>query len=234
MLINFTPTLIWAVGSGLSVCLGLGLFLVTTRRLWSLDYWRLSITPLWLWLGSVSMLMVVEQSWARWTIVLGAPLLIGLFLDQARQYHRQPTLYQPYSLEHLSGTANILAIFAVFASLYGVRLWLGLSWIFLIPVSLSAVALLTHQTFWVNKIDHRTSGRWLAAISLIIPELFIAVGFLPTGYLVNALIVAAGFYLVVNLGRLSLLKSVTRRALSQYLSISIAVIALALLTARWI
>src|SRR3989338_2537872 len=97
VLINFNPNLIWLIGTSLSVCLGLCLFWVTTRRLWSLDFWRLSITPLWLWLGSLTMLIVVEQAWARWIIAVGTPLLIGLFLDQARQFHGQPADYQPYS-----------------------------------------------------------------------------------------------------------------------------------------
>ncbi len=233
-LISSKPALIWLLGMGLTVGLGLGLFVITTRRLWSLDFWRMSITPIWLWLGSLSMLIVVEQNWARWLIIIAAPLLIGIILDQIRLFYHRPAAYQPYALEHLSGTANLITIFAVCASLYGLRLLLGLPWILLIPLSLCAIALLTYQTFWVNKIDHRQSWRWLAGISLVIPELFVVVGFLPTGYLVSGLVITAGFYLAVNLGRLTLLNSINRRVLSQYVTVSVTVMVMVLLTARWI
>jgi hypothetical protein len=170
----------------------------------------------------------------RWALALAVPFIEGFYLRQLYLYHHAPHEYQPYALEHVSSALNIFVAFLAFSSLYGLKLFLGLGWTLLLPLCIGLVVTLTYQTFWVQKLSERQGLFWVLTIGIVLPEIFISLGFLPTSHLVNGLVMAVVFYLAVIFSRLALRNSLKRTVLLREFGVAFGLVLVVFLTARWV
>lgn len=233
-ILQLVPNLLFPLAFSLVLILGLILFVVSGQRLWSATFWALLITPFWLLVSSVSLIMIVESSFVRWLLVLAIPCLEALYLRQLFLYRYQTTSYQAYSLENYSVTLNVLVAFFGFSSLFGLKLFLGLGWSVLVPLCIALVVTIMYQSLWVQKMSNAQGVFWLLGIGIVLPEIFVSLGFLPTSHFVDGLIMAILFYLVFRLSRLALDKSFERRLIIRHVAVSFTLIIITLVTARWV
>ncbi len=232
--IILSPKFLLPIAVSAVLVFGLAQYLISGQRLWSLTFWALFVTPFWLLVSSFGMLAILESPMIRWALALGIPFVEGFYLRQLFLYHRAPENYQPYALEHFSSALNIIVAFLAFSSLYGLKLFLGLGWALLVPLCVSLVVTLTYQTFWVQKMSERRALLWILIIGIVIPEVFVSLGFLPTSHLVNGLIMAIFFYLAVVFSRSVLKQSLERKTLLREFGVGFGLVTLVLLTARWV
>lgn len=233
-LVQFFPTLLFPIAISLAVLLGLCTYFIIGAKLWSPTFWALFITPFWLLVSSIALLMILESTLIRWVIALIVPSLEGFYLRQLFLYFRFPEKYQAHALENLSSALNVIVAFFAFSSLYGLRLFLGLGWALLLPVCIGIVATTAYQSFWVQKISNREGLLWLIGIGLLLPEMFIVIGFLPTNNIVNGQVMAICVYLVFTISRLAIRHNSDKRLVIRHASLAFCLLLITLLTAQWV
>jgi len=233
-LIQFFPTLLFPIALSLAVLLGLGTFFIIGAKLWSPTFWALFITPFWLLVSSIALLMILESPLIRWVVALLIPCLEGFYLRQLSVYFHFPEKYQTHALENLSNALNVIVAFFAFSSLYGLKLFLGLGWVLLVPLCVGIVVTIAYQSFWVQKIANKEGALWLIGIGLLLPEMFIVIGFLPTSNIVSGQVMAICFYLIFTISRLAIRHNFDRRLVLRHASLAFCLVIMTLLTAQWV
>jgi hypothetical protein len=161
-------------------------------------------------------------------------LLLYLFLQQILNYFYFSLKYQPYTLESFSFYINIVSIFFVATTLYGAIMFLQYNRFVIAGIGLFIFGLSVYQILWVNKISWMKSNLFLFAIPLTLAELFIAISYLPTTYLVDGVVVAIFFYMMIGLTRLFLLEQLNKKNVAVQLAFGALALAVVLATASWI
>jgi len=209
-------------------------YLVVGKKINQLYFWVMLLPPFWLIVASVSLMVIAEAEIFRWAIAIFTPLVIGFFYRQVYIYNFAPEQYQPYALENLSVSINIFIVFLAASSLFGFRLFLGLSWTMLLGIFVLIVLTLTYQTLWAHKLSHKQMVWWLLSSVALLGQLFIAMGYLPVQYIVSGIIIAIAFYLFIGLNRLVIRQAFRRRLVAQQVILSSVLTLVVLITARWI
>lgn len=183
--------------------------------------------------GTYFLIFFVEGSVIR-QFLIALALIINLFyITNIYYYHFQTEKYQVNALQNISSFLNLISIFTISSVGFSLILYLGWpSWLISLGVALASAGL-CFQTYWVNKIIGQSAILFAGITGLIGGEVFWAVTFLPTSFLVNGAVVTVINYSVVNLARYYLMDKLQARVIWRYLIISVIVLSLTLATARW-
>ncbi|MFA6391518.1 MAG: hypothetical protein WCW66_02015 [Patescibacteria group bacterium] len=198
------------------------------------EIWQFLVPPVFLIGSSYILLFFVEGTLYAQLFILFVIFLFWIFIENTFLFLYQPVKYQPYALENISAYVNLVAVFFMAASFHSSIIFLGtsgsISTIFVFIFTLVLVI----QMLWINKIVPR--GNYIVAVvlALLVAEIFWATVFLPSGYLVSGLIVAISYYFLVGIFRYWLLKSLDRKVFKRYIIISVSVLVVIALSARWI
>ncbi|MFH1456704.1 MAG: hypothetical protein ABIF17_01155 [Patescibacteria group bacterium] len=173
----------------------------------------------------------------RWSLkqIIIAVVFVGLliFWGNMVSFLWNKARYIPYALENISSYMNLLAAFFIFVSSFNFFI-LGVGRIrYLMFLIFITVLALSWQTLWINKIEHESRKYFPYIFALIFIELFWVMHYLPTSYLVTAIILTTVFYSINNVTRYHLLDNLTNKVIIRYTVISTLVIVSALLTASW-
>lgn len=232
-LMAWQPANIIFIGSSLLVLM---MFLLT-RLLgyeWkSPSFWIFFLSPLALVFSAVLFLLFTEGVYMIWAIGLLTTFLTFIYLENLFTFYYLPANYQPYALEYMSLAIYLCLVFFLSSGLYAMKLFLLLP--FWIPgIILFSVALLTCiGMFWVSKVNISTSIHYTIAGAIAIAQLYIAIGMLPTGFIVNGALLAIMFYVYLGLSRAHVLEKLTRKVLMRYVVTGTVFSGMMLLTAQW-
>lgn len=191
------------------------------------------LTPLMLSNAVFGFLLFQENITVKHTIIFIICFLNWIFLNNLSVFYYNYKAYFVYSLENISGFINIIALFFLYVSVYAFYI-LSISqlrWLMLL-VFVATLAL-TWQTLWVNKVNSQRTRflPWVSAIMLT--EIFWVCHYWPTSFYVNGLMLIIIYYVVINLGRLYFLDTLTKKNTLRYLISSCIIIAVILATAQW-
>jgi hypothetical protein len=198
------------------------------------QFWHLLGTPM-LFLGSsYAFLFFLEQPYALILLGVVTVLLLTLFTEHIFSYIHLPTLYQPFSIEHLGQLTNILALFFLSSVGFGLRLFLQAP-LWLLGVAFFLLSwFVVYGTLWASKVEPKRAKPYAIAGAILTTELFVAISFLPSGFYTNAAFIALTFYIFLGLTRANALHRLNKTITRRYLLIFILLASLIVFTSQWL
>ena len=189
--------------------------------------------PLVFLFASFSLLLFLESIFAQWSLAVVSTSFLFFFVEHVFHYLHLPARYQAYTIEHLSLVLSVLSIFFLSASGFGLRLFLNLS-LWMLVLSFFALALFViFGMLWVSKVDAKKAWPYAFAGTVLATEIFAVTMYLPTGFYVNASLVALFFYLFLGLTRAHFLDQLSTLLVKRYLMIASFLLIAILGTAQW-
>jgi len=184
--------------------------------------------------STIIYLLVLSNAWLVQGLAIFAAVFIYLYLNSIFLYHHLPALYKSFQIENISSYGNFLAVFFLSSALYGLQSFLG--WpVWLIMLLLTIFFLLAiYQVNWANKIAIADSSAHIFVHTLILVELAWTLSFLPLGFNILGLMLAASYYVLAGISRHFLQGSLDGKVVKTYLGIAALCVIIILLSARWI
>ena len=140
---------------------------------------------------------------------------------------------QPNSLPNISANFSFLSWFFMLAAVYGLQLFLDLSYWVLIIILIILSLLTTYQYLWINNLRGRENYIFVFLSTFIVSQLAWSVYFLPFDYNSLGIIMALVYYVFLNLVRLYLSHSWNKKNLQSLLVFAGTIMLLVLLTLKW-
>ena len=199
--------------------------------------WRLlqfSLAPLIFYVAGFWFAMFLQRTWIYHTFAILGAVVFWMYFEQALLYFHYPLKYFPYTLENFAYYMGLLAFFFLVSGLFGFAILLQLKVWFLAVLAALGTFIINFEIFWNQKIELRKSRIFNFVITLIVVEFFVALGFLPTGYYVNAAVLSIFYYVLMGLSKSALTGYLTRRSVLMHVFIAAACLLLVLFSAQWI
>ena len=212
----------------------LSLWQMTGRQVHKAAFWNFFITPIMAVNSGWSLLIFLESPSTQQLVAFVTTAAVWIFLKVTFLYFSFRPKYEAHSLENISSYLNLITIFLFSSNAFNVIVLLR------VPVWQAALGcvllfgLLSYQLFWISDITFRASWRSVLAITLVGAEFFLALSYLPTSVYVNGLMITLGYYAMTGLARNWLLNIREGRVVLRYLLISFSILAILLLTAKWV
>lgn len=207
-------------------------FLLESRKKESwLNY---SILPIVFFTGLTVFSTMVSSSLLVQLLIIINTIFLYFYFRTIYYYLVKTKLYQPNSLQNISSYGNFLAFYFIASSVYGLQVFMGISiWILMI-FTLGAIAIITYQVLWVNKVDLEPGAVYILIICLALTEIAWAASFLTLSFYILGLILAVSYYILIGLVRFYLLGRLSKSLVKIYLIFGLSSIIIVLLTAKWI
>jgi len=200
------------------------------------SWWSLWLLPF-LFLNSVVVytILIPQDIWFnKFFIQTLFLLIIGFnfsYFKQSYNYVFHPE--QPNNLSSLSANFISLSWFFWLSGIYGLQLFLDLSYWILILVLIVWATLSTYQYLWVNKFKGKDNYIFVFLSAFIVAQMAWSVYFLPFDYSSLGIIMALAYYVFLNLMRLHLGNSWNKKDLKLLLTFAGVIMLLVLLTLKW-
>ena len=191
------------------------------------------LTPLVLCNAVFGFLLFQENTLIKQTIIFITCFFSWLFLHNLSVFYYNYKAYFVYSLENISGFINLLALFFLYVSVFAFYILSVSRLRWLIALVFCITLALAWQTLWVNKVSSLRTRYLPWASAIITTEMFWVCHYWPTSFYVNGLILIIVYYVIINLGRLYFLDSLTKKHTWRYLASSSLIVAAILATAQW-
>ncbi len=140
---------------------------------------------------------------------------------------------QPNNMLALSSNFSFLSWFFLLSAVYGLQLFLNLSYWILVVVLIVLSLVTTHQYLWVNNLRGKDNYIFVFLSAFIVAQLAWSIYFLPFDYNSLGMMMALIYYVFLNLIRLYLNHNWNRKNLKSLLVFSGVIMLLILLTLKW-
>ncbi|MDP3964667.1 MAG: hypothetical protein Q8Q20_03370 [bacterium] len=214
--------------------LGVVVFSVITKRPRQSEQFIFFLNALLFNISALAFIYFIQGELYRHIIIAGVTALNVIYLHHLFNYHFRTDRYQLNALQNVSSYINLSSAFTGSAVLFSLIIYLAWpAWTTTI-ILWALATLLSFQTTWMHKIKFSTSMYFALISGLVLTEVYWVVSFLPSSFLVNALIVTVVYYAMVNIGRYYLSGRIHRAVIIRYFVISVTVLVLTVVTARWV
>lgn len=196
-------------------------------------FWIFLLTPFYLLATSIFFYLFLEGDSARMILALFTVGGIWIYLENLFTFYHLPGSYQAYALEYLSLALYIGSVFFFASGAYAAQLFL------LLPVWVPALAVFwvmlgtSISVFWVSKVTLEVSIKYAVAGAICLTQLYIALAYLPTSFLLNATAFAVMYYVFLGLARAHVLHKLNNTVLVRYAGAGAAFLVLLFTTATW-
>lgn len=197
-------------------------------------FWNFLLTPLFLVLSGAAFFLFLETSSAMFTLLGIVSVLELVYAEHLFYYFHRPSEYRVYTIERISLMLSIVIVFLLASALFGLLMLVNVPLWSLAPVFFLAAAFLVYAILWVSKVDPARAPAYAVAGGLLLTQVFIALSFLPIGYMTNAALLTAFFYFFLGVSRADFLGRLTRRVFVRYLFFTIVVLMMILTTTKWV
>lgn len=140
---------------------------------------------------------------------------------------------QENNLPNLAANFSFLSWFFALSAVYGLQLFLDLSYWVLLLVLIILAILSTYLNLWVNRLFSKKQAIFMFLAAFIVAQLAWAVYFLPFDYNSLGLIIALAYYVIWNLIRFYLSHNWNKKNLRSLLVFAGLIMLLVLLTVKW-
>jgi hypothetical protein len=140
---------------------------------------------------------------------------------------------QPNNLPDLSSNFSFLSWFFLLSAVYGLQLFLDLSYWILILVLIILALLTTYQYLWINNLKGKENHILIFLSAFVVAQLAWSVYFLPFDYNSLGIIMALIYYVFLNLMRLYLGHNWYKKNLQSLLVFAGLIMLFVLLTLKW-
>jgi hypothetical protein len=231
--IIFRPTVIWVLG-GLLIVITAATTVIISHSDTRGGRWHFSVLAAIFSFSVVVFLLLLQTSLLKQFHIGGALALWWLWSEQLYRFGYSPQQYIPFSVANVTSVATVLTSFYIISSAFALKLLLGYpTWFLTIIIGFMGF-LFTIEVIWSEKLSPKRYWLLPLSVSIIAAELFWALHYLPSSYLVNGLLLTVILYVAVNMGRFSLKRELTTPMIRRYLLIGLFVIVLTVVSARWV
>ncbi|MBI5405036.1 MAG: hypothetical protein HY976_02320 [Candidatus Kerfeldbacteria bacterium] len=185
-------------------------------------------------LGTSFLEFFLSAGWLRHVIAGLTAVTLWVFLEEAYRYIYQPERYHRHALDHLGALLGVAAITSAMAGIFGLRIFLTVRLIVLLPATFFLVAITTAAVLATHPMPIKKLIVATVFFGIIVTEVAWAVLYLPTHYWVNALFVAIPFYVALHLVRHEISGTLTRRHIRRYAVVALTAIIIVASTAQWV
>ncbi|MEI7620165.1 MAG: hypothetical protein WCJ57_01175 [Candidatus Falkowbacteria bacterium] len=140
---------------------------------------------------------------------------------------------QPNNLPNISANFSFLSWFFMLSAIYGLQLFLNLSYWILIIVLIVSALLTTYQYLWINNLRGKENYIFVFLSAFVVSQLAWSAYFLPFDYNSLGIIMALIYYVFLNLTRLYLSHNWNKKNLQSLLIFAGTIMLLVLLTLKW-
>lgn len=229
-LVLIQPALFYPVAGALAGLLLLVIFIVILPN-FSPQYF---IAPIIFLLGGFILLVILRELYLYHIFLLAFCLALLLFLRGLYFFWHDKEKYPTSFLENMSDFLGLTAVFFIASGAYSLFIFLTIPLYIILPGLLLIVGLLLFNFYWLYRIEFGRSWRYIVIGLLILGESSLVLSFLPTNFYVSGIILTLGYYLFTGLSRRSLLGSLGRETVRNYVLTSSIIIILVLGTAQWL
>lgn len=198
------------------------------------QFWHLMGTPLLFLLSSFGPFFLLESLISKATLAVCVVSILFLFVEHVFSFTHLPVVYQPFTLEYLSGLLHILSVFFLSVLGFGLSLFLQTPLWMLSLIFFLILFFIVYGTLWVGKVDPHRARPYAFVGAVLMSELFAALSFLPTGFYSNAAFLALGVYVFLGLSRAHALHKLSREVLRRYIIVFVVLTLVITLTSQWI
>ncbi len=218
----------------LVVCVSILLSRLLEWKVNTFQFWNFFGTPILFLISCVGMVFLLEQYFLIITIAVFSTFLLTLFVEYVFQYTHLPSSYQPYSLEYMTMLLNVLTIFFLASSGFGIHLLIQTSLVVLAIIFFFLSFFLVHGALWVSKVSESTIKPFALSGAILLTEFFVILNYLPTGFYTNAAFVTLFFYLFVGLTRAHVLHKLSRSVIKRYLITATVLLFVIIVSSKWV
>jgi hypothetical protein len=209
------------------------LWQLTGRKFLSRKLWQLSVTPTLFLLSSLLFVSFLEGRYLRQVFLLGVMALEWAFLEVVFLKINYRPRYQPHSLDNICTHINLITIFLTVSGIFSLIIFLGFSlWPWLMVFGIISF-LINYQLILPSDVDAKIAWPYILISTLIDLEIFWAVSYLPVSVYVSGLLVTVSYYFTTGLARNWLIGVKEKRVVIRYLIISLSILILVLVSAKW-
>lgn len=232
LLLNETEYALWAsVITLFSFGILQGRLLGFDVRSWS--FWIFFLTPIAFAAGGVFFFFFLEAEFIKWAIAILVTAALWMYLENLFTFYYLPGSYQPYSLEYLSLSMYLLCVFFLSSGMYAAQIFLALPLIVPLIALFWILLFASVCTFWVSKVSTEVSLPYALVGAIGLSQLYVALGFLPISFIVNAAVLTLCYYAYLGLVRAHVLEELSAVVVRRYLSFVGLSIFLILITTSW-
>lgn len=194
------------------------------------------LTPVVFVIASLSPCIFFSSISYKFAFSIAVGAIIFLYLENLFAYFYTPAKYHIYSLENISGYINLISIFFISFSAYGIKVLFGMDFYWVIgltALNTVLIMLFIYQLLWINKILNKDAIKYIFIACFILAEIYLAIFFLPGSFYSAGLIFVLAYYVLMGIIRYRLLDKLEKKIIIKYLSIGISMFILLLITAKW-
>ncbi len=197
-------------------------------------WWQFALLPIMVNIVTTVYLVIVADRLVFYLFATLVAVFNYIYWRYLYFYLNNHSRYQSFSLEFLSFYLSFILVFLAAAALFGLKSFLELSsWLTLGSLAIFLM-LVIYQFAWISKYDNKESWLYLLAAWVFLVELFAVLLYLPLNYNILGFVFATGYYLLLVIINDRLKNKLAASRLKIYISVSLAVSIVALLSARWI
>jgi len=216
------------------------LFMTAGTSLWlareknsSLPSLHFAVTPLLLVGSAWGFFLLIESTRSRLTLVISLVSLLFFYFSFLRKENRIIEHFTDNDLLHFSFVLHALSAFFCFAFLFGMMSFTQISLPICAVIIAIFIAVVVEETLWRIEKNVKKHALIILAFSVLAAEGFIALSFLPTLYLVDAVVAVILFAYALHAVMHVLLGHAHQFSLRRQFTLSISLVTLVFFTAQW-
>lgn len=196
-------------------------------------WWNFFLTPVILLISiSFYLTLVFNRAFIQ-ILIIGLTVLLYIYFKEIYHFLVKPSRYKEKSLETLFLYLSFISVFFFASAIYGLQSFLNFPVRILMMVMLLITVFTVRQIIWVHKIKGRLGTLFIIIASFLLFQVSWVLSFLPLNYNVTGLSLGIFFYVVINLIKSYLEKTLDKARIKTYLIMGLVTILLILLTAKW-
>ncbi len=200
----------------------------------SWSFWIFFATPVAFLMGSIFFFFFLEALFIKWLIALVVTAILWMYLENLFTFYYLPGAYQPYSLEYLSLSMYLLFVFFFASGMYAAQIFLSLPIIIPFLALFWIILCASVCMFWVSKVNAQISLPYAVIGAIGLSQLYVALGFLPVSFIVNAAALTLCYYMYLGLVRAHVLEELSALVVRRYVGFVGLSLVLIFATTSWI
>lgn len=230
----FRPELwLWAAASA-TLFIILGMLVPKQRFLSGREFWNYIFDPLILIWSAGLLILFFENRYFRHIYSFAIGIYIFLYFENLFYYLISDKEDGKENFLRMTNLINVVSVFLLSAGLYAIRIFMQFPIWALILTFFFFCGGMFYGTMWTLRQSWRDNLPYIAALAIVAVEVFTAVAFLPIGFYVGGAILSIVYYMTSGILINSAMGKESPRIYKRYLFVGFALLALALITARWV
>lgn len=233
------PQYFFIISSFIILLISFTVFYILKKKETKYNSFLFLISPLILIFSALAASVFLNNNLLKFSFAILVGMVLFLYMENLFSYFHIPTKYNIYSLENISGYINLVSMFFISSSFYGLKILFAIEinsfwFLCLLVIMIFLIIIILLQTFWINKISIKLNKNYIIVISIMLIQIYFIIFFLPSAFYVNSAIFVLSYYIITGLARYKLLNKLEKAVIIKYITMSFIMFLLLLVSTKWI